>query len=195
MARRRGFKKPLRRKKPQYIVNEHIREPKVRLVGEDLEAVSKVAGKELGPEVYDTRDVRRWADEMGLDVVVISPKAKPPVVKIIDYNKFLYEKKKREKEIKAKTQKTVIKEVRFGPNTDDHDFDFKLNHAKEFLQDGAKVKAYVHFKGRSIVFKDRGELLLLRFIKELEDYGSAEHLPKMEGRRMNVMIAPKKKKK
>lgn len=195
MARRRGFKKPLRRKKPQYIVNEHIREPKIRLVGEDLEAISKVAGKELGPEVYDTRDVRRWADEMGLDVVVISPKAKPPVVKIIDYNKFLYEKKKREKEIKAKTQKTVIKEVRFGPNTDDHDFDFKLNHAKEFLEDGAKVKAYVHFKGRSIVFKDRGELLLLRFIKELEDYGSAEHLPKMEGRRMNVMIAPKKKKK
>jgi translation initiation factor IF-3 len=195
LARRRGFKKPLRRKKPQYIVNEHIREPKIRLVGEDLEAISKVAGKELGPEVYDTRDVRRWADEMGLDVVVISPKAKPPVVKIIDYNKFLYEKKKREKEIKAKTQKTVIKEVRFGPNTDDHDFDFKLNHAKEFLEDGAKVKAYVHFKGRSIVFKDRGELLLLRFIKELEDYGSAEHLPKMEGRRMNVMIAPKKKKK
>ena len=195
MARRRGFKKPLRRKKPQYIVNEHIREPKIRLVGEDLEAISKVAGKELGPEVYDTRDVRRWADEMGREVVVIAPKAKPPVVKIIDYNKFLYEKKKREKEIKAKTQKTVIKEVRFGPNTDDHDFDFKLNHAKEFLEDGAKVKAYVHFKGRSIVFKDRGELLLLRFIKELEDYGSAEHLPKMEGRRMNVMIAPKKKKK
>jgi translation initiation factor IF-3 len=195
LARRRGFKKPLRRKKPQYIVNEHIREPKIRLVGEDLEAISKVAGKELGPEVYDTRDVRRWADEMGLDVVVISPKAKPPVVKIIDYNKFLYEKKKREKEIKAKTQKTVIKEVRFGPNTDDHDFDFKLNHAKEFLEDGAKVKAYVHFKGRSMVFRDRGELLLLRFIKELEDYGSAEHLPKMEGRRMNVMIAPKKKKK
>ncbi len=195
MARRRGFKKPLRRKKPQYIVNDKIRAPKVRLVGEDLEAISKVAGKELGPEVYDTEVVNKWADEMGLDVVVISPNAKPPVVKIIDYNKFLYEKKKREKEIKAKTQKTVIKEVRFGPNTDDHDFNFKLNHAKGFLEDGAKLKAYVHFKGRSIVFKDRGELLLLRFIKELEDYGSAEHMPKMEGRRMNVMIAPKKKKK
>lgn len=195
MARRRGFKKPLRRKKPQYIVNDKIRAPKVRLVGEDLEKISETAGKELGPEVYDTRDVQKWADSMGLDVVVISPKAKPPVVKIIDYNKFLYEKKKREKEIKAKTQKTVIKEVRFGPNTDDHDFNFKLNHAKGFLEDGAKLKAYVHFKGRSIVFKDRGELLLLRFIKELEDYGSAEHLPKMEGRRMNVMIAPKKKKK
>jgi translation initiation factor IF-3 len=165
------------------------------LVGEDLEKISETAGKELGPEVYDTRDVQKWADSMGLDVVVISPKAKPPVVKIIDYNKFLYEKKKREKEIKAKTQKTVIKEVRFGPNTDDHDFNFKLNHAKGFLEDGAKLKAYVHFKGRSIVFKDRGELLLLRFIKELEEYGSAEHLPKMEGRRMNVMIAPKKKKK
>lgn len=195
MARRRGFKKPLRRKKPKYIVNDKIRAPKVRLVGEDLEEISKIAGKELGPEVYDTRDVQGWADEMGLDVVVISPKAKPPVVKIIDYNKFLYEKKKREKEIKAKTQKTVIKEVRFGPNTDDHDFNFKLNHAKGFLEDGAKLKAYVHFKGRSIVFKERGELLLLRFIKELEDYGAAEHMPKMEGRRMNVMIAPKKKKK
>ncbi|NBC24942.1 MAG: translation initiation factor IF-3 [Bacteroidetes bacterium] len=195
MARRRGFKKPLRRKKPKYIVNDKIRVPKVRLVGEDLEAISKAVNKELGPEVYDTDDVKKWADQMGLDVVVISPKAKPPVVKIIDYNKFLYEKKKREKEIKAKTQKTVIKEVRFGPNTDDHDFNFKLNHAKEFLKDGAKLKAYVHFKGRSIVFKDRGELLLLRFIKELEDYGSAEHMPKMEGRRMNVMIAPKKKKK
>lgn len=195
MARRRGFKKPLRRKKPQYVVNDKIRDEKVRLVGEDLEAISKAAGKELGPEVYDTRDVKGWAEDMGLDVVVISPNAKPPVVKIIDYNKFLYEKKKREKEIKAKTQKTVIKEVRFGPNTDDHDFEFKLNHAKGFLQDGAKIKAYVHFKGRAIVFKDRGELLLLRFMKELEDYGAAEHLPKMEGRRMNVMIGPKKKKK
>jgi len=195
LARRRGFKKPLRRKKPQYVVNDKIRDEKVRLVGEDLEAISKAAGKELGPEVYDTRDVKGWAEDMGLDVVVISPNAKPPVVKIIDYNKFLYEKKKREKEIKAKTQKTVIKEVRFGPNTDDHDFEFKLNHAKGFLQDGAKIKAYVHFKGRAIVFKDRGELLLLRFMKELEDYGAAEHLPKMEGRRMNVMIGPKKKKK
>ena len=193
MARRR---KPTykHRNKEEYIINDRIRADKVRLVGEDLEEISKIAGKELGPEVYPTKAVQDWAEEMGMDVVVISPSAKPPVVKIIDYNKFLYEKKKREKEIKAKTQKTVVKEIRFGPNTDDHDFDFKLRHAKEFLEDGNKVKAYVHFKGRSIVFKERGELLLLRFVKELEEYGSAEYLPKMEGRRMHVMIAASKKK-
>ncbi|HQU61051.1 MAG TPA: translation initiation factor IF-3, partial [Saprospiraceae bacterium] len=128
------------------------------------------------------------------DLVEISPNASPPVVKIIDYNKFLYEKKKKEKEIKAKAAKTVIKEIRFGPNTDDHDFEFKVRHARGFLEDGAKVKAYVHFRGRTIVFKDRGELLLLKFLKELEDYGAPEALPKMEGRRMIVMVSPKKKK-
>ena len=133
------------------------------------------------------------ADEMNLDLVEIAPDAKPPVVKIIDYNKFLYNKKKKEKEIKNKASKTVIKEIRFGPNTDDHDFDFKLKHAKSFLEDGAKVKAYVHFRGRTIVFKERGELLLLRFLKELEDYGSAESLPKLEGKRMTVIVSPKKK--
>ena len=117
------------------------------------------------------------------------------MVKIEDYKKFLYNKKKREKELKAKTSKTVVKEIRFGPNTDDHDFDFKLRHAKKFLEDGAKVKAYVHFKGRSIVFKDRGELLLLKFLKELEEFGAAEALPKLEGRRMIVIVSPKKKKK
>lgn len=132
---------------------------------------------------------------MGLDVVEIAATAKPPVVRIIDYNKFLYEKKKKEKEIKAKAAKTVVKEIRFGPNTDDHDFEFKLRHARGFLEDGAKVKAYVHFRGRTIVFKDRGELLLLRFLKELEDVGAAEALPKMEGRRMIVIISPKKAKK
>ena len=121
--------------------------------------------------------------------------AKPPVVRIIDYNKFLYERKKKEKEIKAKAAKTVVKEIRFGPNTDDHDFEFKTRHAKGFLEDGAKVKAYVHFRGRTIVFKDRGELLLLRFLKELEEYGTAEALPKMEGRRMIVIVTPKKVKK
>ncbi|MCB0675298.1 MAG: translation initiation factor IF-3, partial [Saprospiraceae bacterium] len=125
----------------------------------------------------------------------ISPNADPPVVRIIDYNKFLYERKKKEKELKAKAAKTVIKEIRFGPNTDDHDFDFKMRHAYKFLEEGAKVKAYVHFRGRTIVFKDRGELLLLRFIKELEEVGAAEALPKMEGRRMIVVLAPKKKKK
>lgn len=196
MARRRRRRNYKRRKKNEYIINENIRSKHVRVVGEDLEEIRKFAGTDVSPdETYPTDKVQSWANEMGLDVVVISPSAKPPVVKIIDYNKFLYEKKKREKEIKAKTQKTVVKEIRFGPNTDDHDFNFKLRHAKEFLGDGNKVKAYVHFKGRSIVFKERGELLLLRFVKELEDEGSAEYLPKMEGRRMHVMIAPNKKKK
>ncbi len=122
----------------------------------------------------------------------ISPKAQPPVCKIINYKKFLYQKKKKEKEIKSKAVKTVVKEIRFGPNTGDHDFDFKLRHAKGFLEDGAKVKAFVHFRGRTIVFKDRGKILLLRFLKELEEYGTPEALPKMEGRRMIVVIAPKK---
>ncbi len=129
---------------------------------------------------------------MELDLVEISPKADPPVVRIVDFKKFLYEKKKKQKEIKAKALKTVIKEIRFGPNTDDHDFDFKLRHAQKFLEEGSKVKAYVHFKGRTIVFKDRGELLLLRFLKELEELGAAETLPKLEGRRMTVIISPKK---
>ena len=132
---------------------------------------------------------------MGLDLVEISPNADPPVCKIVDYKKFLYARKKKQKEIKSNTAKTVVKEIRFGPNTDDHDFNFKLKHAVKFLEDGAKVKAYVHFRGRTIVFKERGELLLLRFLKELEEYGGAENLPKMEGRRMNVIIAPHKKKK
>ena len=124
-----------------------------------------------------------------------SPKAKPPVVRITDYQKFLYDKKKKQKELKAKTSKTVVKEIRFGPNTDDHDFDFKLRHAKRFLEEGAKVKSYVYFKGRTIVFKDRGQLLLLKLLKELEEVGTAESLPKMEGRRMTVIISPKKVKK
>jgi len=174
-------------------VNEHSRVPEVRLVGENIEEIAGKIGKDLKPgEVHDTREVKRWARAVELDLVEISPNAKPPVVKITDLNKFLYQKKKREKEIKNKAAKTVIKEIRFGPNTDDHDFDFKLKHAQKFLEEGAKVKAFVQFRGRTIVFKDRGELLLLRFLKELEDYGSAESLPKMEGRRMNVMIAPKK---
>ena len=135
------------------------------------------------------------AREQSLDLVEISPKADPPVCKIIDYSKFKYEQKKKQKEIKAKSQKTVVKEIRFGPNTDDHDFDFKTKHARRFLEEGSKVKAYVHFRGRTIVFKDRGELILLRFVKELEDLGAAEALPKLEGKRMFVMVAPKKVKK
>lgn len=180
--------------KDTFRVNEQIRVTHVRLVGENLNEVSEVAGHQIEPEIYPIRQVLDWASAMELDLVEISPNANPPVCKIIDYSKFLYNKKKREKEIKAKTSKTVIKEIRFGPNTDEHDFEFKLRHAKSFLEEGAKVKAYVQFKGRSIVFNDRGELLLLKFLKELDDYGAAESLPKLEGRRMLVMIAPKKKK-
>ena len=178
---------------PQFRINELIRIPQVRLVGENMDEVSNAAGKEIiAGEVYNTRDVRDWAEKLTLDVVEISPNAAPPVVKIVDFNKFLYEKKKKEKELKAKAAKTVVKEIRFGPNTDDHDFEFKVRHAKSFLEEGAKVKAYVNFRGRTIVFKDRGELLLLRFLKELEDSGAPESLPKLEGRRMIVMVAPKK---
>ena len=133
------------------------------------------------------------ADEMGLDLVEIAAKAKPPVCRIVDYNKFLYEQKMRQKEMKSKASKVVIKEIRFGPNTDEHDFDFKLNHAKKFLSDGAKLKAFVFFKGRSILFKDKGEILLLRFAQELEDIGKVEQLPKLEGKRMIMFISPKKK--
>jgi translation initiation factor IF-3 len=183
------------RRDEEFRINDKIRIPEVRLVGDNMDDVSEVAGKTIESGVYPTRVVRQWAEDMELDLVEISPKAKPPVVRIIDYKKFLYDKKKREKEIKAKAVKTVVKEIRFGPNTDDHDFDFKLRHAQRFLEEGAKVKAYVHFRGRTIVFKDRGELLLLRFLKELEDYGSAEALPKMEGRRMIVIVSPKKTKK
>lgn len=196
MAQRRG-RRVNRRQEPKYNfrVNEMIRIPEVRLVGDNLDAVSEVAGRKVESDVYNTRQVLNWARDMELDLVEISPKANPPVVRIIDYNKFLYEKKKKEKEIKAKAVKTVVKEIRFGPNTDEHDFEFKVRHAIKFLQEGAKVKAYVHFRGRTIVFKDRGELLLLRFLKELEEYGSAEALPKMEGRRMIVIVQPKKGKK
>ncbi len=135
------------------------------------------------------------ADEMELDLVEISPNANPPVCKIVDFQKFLYELKKKQKEQKAKTVKVVVKEIRFGPNTDEHDYNFKLNHAKKFLEDGSKVKAYVFFKGRTILFKDKGEILLLRFAQDLEDIAKVEQLPKLEGKRMIMMLAPKPKKK
>lgn len=135
------------------------------------------------------------AEKEGLDLVEISPKADPPVCKIIDYSKFKYEQKKKQKEIKAKAQKTVIKEIRFGPNTDDHDFNFKLKHAIKFLSEGAKIKAYVHFVGRTIVFKERGEILLLKFAQALEEYGKVEQLPKLERKRMYVILSPKPKSK
>lgn len=134
------------------------------------------------------------ATERGLDLVLITENAKPPVVKILDYKKFLYDEKKRKKELKAKQSKVIIKEIRFGPNTDEHDYEFKKRHAESFLKDGAKLKAYVFFKGRSIVFKDQGEILLLRLAQDLEEYGKVEQMPKLEGKRMIMMISPTKTK-
>ncbi|MCG8577064.1 MAG: translation initiation factor IF-3 [Flavobacteriales bacterium] len=147
-----------------------------------------------GAEIMNLDAALRKAQEAELDLVEISPNAKPPVCKIIDYKKFLFEQKKKQKELKSKQTKVVIKEIRMGPNTEEHDFNFKLKHAKSFLQDGAKVKAYVFFKGRSIVFKDRGEILLLKFAQELEEYGTLEQMPKLEGKKMIMMINPKKNK-
>lgn len=148
---------------------------------------------EGGAEVMGIKAALKKAEESELDLVEISPNADPPVCKIIDYKKFLFEQKKKQKELKAKQTKVVIKEIRMGPNTEEHDFNFKLKHAKSFLEDGAKVKAYVFFKGRSIVFKDRGEILLLKFAQELEEYGTLEQMPKLEGKKMIMMINPKKK--
>lgn len=145
--------------------------------------------------VLPTKEAIKIARDQGLDLVEISPTAVPPVCRIVDYSKFKYEQKKKQKEIKAKAQKTVIKEIRFGPNTDEHDFNFKLKHAINFLKEGSKVKAYVHFVGRTIVFKERGEILLLKFAQELEEYGKVEQLPKLEGKRMTLFVAPKVAKK
>lgn len=172
---------PRGRVEEPYKVNGKITAPEVRVVGENVEV-----------GVYPLRKAIEMAQAQSLDLVEISPKAVPPVCKIIDYSKFKYEQKKKQKEIKAKASKTVIKEIRFGPNTDDHDFDFKLKHAVNFLKDGAKVKAYVHFKGRTIVYKERGEILLLKFAQALEEYAKVEQLPKLEGKRMFLFLAPKK---
>ena len=157
--------------------------PQVRLVGDNIE----------NPGIYALRDALKVADSLDLDLVEISPKADPPVCKVTDFSKFLYHQKKKQKEIKAKTVRVVVKEIRFGPQTDDHDFNFKLRHAEKFLQDGAKVKAFVFFKGRSILFKEQGEILLLRFATALEDFGKVEQLPRLEGKRMTMFISPKKK--
>lgn len=164
-------------------INRKITADPVRLVGEGIE-----------PGVYSLSEALKHADEANLDLVEISAKADPPVCKIIDYKKFLYEQKKKQKEIKAKAQKVVIKEIRFGPQTDDHDYEFKKKHAVQFLKEGAKLKAYVFFKGRSILFKDQGQILLLRLAQELEEYGTVEQMPKLEGKRMIMFVAPKKKK-
>jgi translation initiation factor IF-3 len=154
-----------------------------------------VVGDNVKVDVYQVDKAIAIAKDQGLDLVEISPKADPPVCKVIDYSKFKYDQKKKQKEIKSKAQKTVVKEIRFGPNTDDHDFNFKLNHAKKFLVEGSKVKAYVHFVGRTIVFKDRGEILLLKFAQALEEEAKVEQLPKLEGKRMILMLAPKQAKK
>lgn len=147
----------------------------------------------MEPGIYPIEEALVIAEKLGLDLVEISPKADPPVCKVVDYSKFKYEQKKKQKELKAKAQKVVVKEIRFGPNTDDHDFNFKLKHAQKFLEEGAKLKAYVHFVGRTIVFKERGEILLLKFAQALEDYGRVEQLPKLEGKRMTVIMSPKAK--
>lgn len=172
------------RKEPEHRINHLIRVPQVRLVGDNVEV-----------GIYSLQEALRLSQDQGLDLVEISPNVDPPVCKIIDYNKFLYDKKKKEKEMKAKSKVSEVKEIRFTPNTDDHDFDFKAKHAIEFLKEGNKVKAYVQFKGRAIQFQDRGQLLLLKFAERLADIGVLENLPKMEGRRMLAMFAPKGKKK
>ncbi|WP_199330302.1 translation initiation factor IF-3 [Dysgonomonas sp. GY617] len=169
------------KKEELHRINEKIRVPQVRLVGENIEQ-----------GVYSTHEALKIADEKGLDLVEISPSADPPVCRITDYQKFLYQQKKKLKEQKAKTVKVVVKEIRFGPQTDDHDFNFKLKHAKSFLEEGCKVKAYVFFKGRSILFKEQGEVLLLRFATELEDFAKVDQLPQLEGKKMIIMLSPKK---
>ncbi len=166
---------------PDYRINDEIRAKTVRVVGDNVEQ-----------GIYPIEEARDMANEQELDLVEISPKAQPPVCKIIDYSKFLYKLKKKQKEKRQKTQKVVMKEIRFGPNTDDHDFNFKKNHAEKFLKDGAKVKAYVFFKGRSILFKEQGEILLLRLAQDLEEVGKVEQMPRLEGKRMTMFLSPKK---
>ena len=167
--------------KDQYRVNEKIRVKEVRLVGDNVEQ-----------GVYAITDALYIARKQELDLIEISPNAVPPVCRVADYQKFVYQQKKRQKEQKAKSVKIVVKEIRFGPQTDDHDYNFKLKHAKNFLEEGSKVKAYVFFKGRSILFKEQGEVLLLRFANDLEEYGKVEQLPLLEGKKMIIMMAPKK---
>jgi len=172
------------RKEAEHRINQFIRAPQVRLVGDNVEV-----------GVYPLQEALKKAQDQGLDLVEISPTVDPPICKIIDYNKFLYDKKKKDKEMKAKSKVSEVKEIRFTPNTDDHDFDFKAKHAESFLKDGNKVKAYVQFKGRAIQFQERGQLLLLKFAERLAEVGVLENMPKMEGRRMLAMFAPKGKKK
>jgi translation initiation factor IF-3 len=166
--------------KSQYRINEQIRVREVRIVGDE------------GSSVVPTRDALNMAREQGVDLVEISPNANPPVCRLIDYSKFLYQQKKRQKEMKAKQVKVEVKEIRFGPQTDEHDYQFKLKHAREFLEEGNKVRAYVFFRGRSILFKEQGEVLLLRFANDLEEVGKVESMPSLEGKKMFLYLAPKK---
>ncbi|MBN9350448.1 MAG: translation initiation factor IF-3 [Chitinophagaceae bacterium] len=185
-SRPRGHFNPRFRKEQQqeHRTNHMIRVPQVRLVGDNVE-----------PGIYSTAEAQKIAEEQGLDLVEISPNADPPVCKVIDYNKFLYEKKRKEKDMKAKSKASEVKEIRFTPNTDDHDFEFKSKHAINFLKQGNKVKAYVQFRGRAIMFKERGELLLLKFAERLMEAGTLEGMPKLEGKRMFAIFAPKGQKK
>ncbi|MGR3809184.1 translation initiation factor IF-3 [Jiulongibacter sp. NS-SX5] len=176
---RRNYRRPVRQE-DKHRINDRIRVPEVRLVGENVEQ-----------GVYPLDKAKAIAAEQGLDLIEIVPNSKPPVCRVLDYSKFKYEQKKKQKELKAKQQKTVIKEIRFGPNTDDHDFNFKLKHAENFLKEGSKVKAFVHFHGRQIVFKEKGYELLFNFLEKLEDLGKAEAPPKLEGKRLTVILAPK----
>ncbi|WP_205334789.1 MULTISPECIES: translation initiation factor IF-3 [Gelidibacter] len=169
-------------KEEQHKINRNIRAENVRLVGDNVET-----------GVYTTKQALAIAEEQGVDLVEISPKADPPVCKVMDYKKFLYEQKKRDKSLKSKATKVVVKEIRFGPQTDDHDYEFKKKHAEKFLKEGAKLKAFVFFKGRSIVFKEQGQILLLKLAQDLEEYGKVEQMPRLEGKRMTMFIAPKKK--
>ncbi|PWG78511.1 translation initiation factor IF-3 [Pararcticibacter amylolyticus] len=179
----RGPRPPFKKKEAEHNINEFIKAPQIRLVGDNVEQ-----------GIYSLSEARAIAQEQELDLVEISPNANPPVCRVIDYNKFIYEQKKKLKEIKANAKQTVIKEIRFGPNTNDHDFQFKLKHAVSFLENGEKVRAYVHFKGRAIVYKEQGEILLLKFAQALEEYGKVEQLPKLEGKRMFLIVGPKAKK-
>ena len=165
-------------------INRAIRATHIRLVGDNIKE----------PGVVSVPEALKLSDELGLDLVEISPKADPPVCKIIDYSKFLYEQKKKKKEMKSKATKVILKEIRFGPNTEDHDYNFKKNHAIKFLKEGAKLKVYVFFKGRSILFKEQGTILLLKLAQEIEEYGKVEQMPKLEGKRMTMFITPKKNK-
>ena len=178
--------KPQKSTTPELKINREIRAKTVRLVGENIENQN---------QVIPTVQALRMAEELELDLVEISPTAEPPVCKILDYQKYLYQQKKKQKEIKAKTVKMVVKEIRFGPNTDEHDYNFKLKHAINFLEEGAKVKAFVFFKGRAIVYKEQGEILLLRFAQDLEEYGKVDQMPKLEGKRMIMFLSPKPRKK